>query len=282
MSTLHPDLQHYRADLRDAIENDLGRQMSRRRSRTRVIRVGVPGFAVALGLSLTLVLGGSQAAFAGWSPSPTGPSAQQTSTAEAGCQAQRALTPPLPGAAPGQGWSVVATDVRGPFTLVVYQDGASDATCLTGPSTTVISQNTAGGRSGSVSGSVSRGGKASGKGGRGVTIGTSSVLSSTSSGSINHVTLTHLESDDQGPFTFVEGQVDEGVTGVTLVLSDGEHVQTTTGNGWFLAWWPGGLDATSAEITSARGTSSQTLSGGRAGQGRIGSPTTVFNGTGNS
>ena len=76
------------------------------------------------------------------------------------------------------------------------------------------------------------------------------------------MTLTHLESTSQGAsnaFTFVEGQVDDGVTGVTLVLSDGEHVQATTGNGWFLAWWPGSLDATAADITSASGTSTQTL-----------------------
>ena len=145
MNTLHPDLERYRADLRDAIGTDLERQRSRRRTRIRLVKIGVPGLAVALGASLTLVLAGSQAAFAGWSPSPTAASAQETSTADATCLAQLANTPPIsPGVTPGSGWSTVATDVRGPFTLVVFQNGTSGATCLTGPSVTVVSQNTAG------------------------------------------------------------------------------------------------------------------------------------------
>ena len=273
MSTVHPDLQHFRAELRDAIENDLVRRKSRRRE--RALRVGVPGLAVALGLSLTFVLGGSQAAFAGWSPSPTGASATQTSTADAACQARLVATPSTPGTVTG-GWNVVATDVRGPFTLVVYRNGGSSATCLTGPSITIISQSSAGGHSMSVSRSVPRGGKAT-------AVGESSEFSENGSGGIEHITLTHLASNGQGPFTFVEGQVDDGVAGVTFVLSNGQHVQATTDNGWILAWWPGGLDATSAVVTTAGGTSTQELSHGGATDGGAESPPTTFiNDTGNS
>jgi hypothetical protein len=166
-------------------------------------------------------------------------------------------SPASPDVTPGSGWSAVATDVRGPFTLVVFQNGSSGATCLTGPSVTVVSQTTADGRFMSVSGGVSLSGHR-----RGVdSVGSSSVLGSGSSGSISHVTLAHLASTSQGAYSLVDGQVDEGVTGVTLVLSDGEHVHATTGNGWFVAWWPGKLDATSAAITSASGTSEQPLTG---------------------
>jgi hypothetical protein len=111
------------------------------------------------------------------------------------------------------------------------------------------------------------------------------VFSGNSSGSVSHLALTHLTANSQGPLTLVEGQIDESVTGVTLVLSDGEHVQATTGNGWLLAWWPGSLDATSAEITTASGTTSQNLtrSGPRpGGPGGPGPQAPGFSGTGNS
>ena len=305
MNTLHPDLQRYRAKLRDAIETDLERRRSCRRTGARILQIGVPGFAVSLGLTLTLVLAGSQAAFAGWSPSPTPASAGQTSSADATCQAQLAAAPPIaPGVAAGGGWSEVSTDVRGPFTLVTYQNGSGSATCLSGPSITVVSQDTASG--GSVS--VSRGVKVSGSG-RGLgAVGSVSILRM-SSGTIKHATLTHVSSAGQDPFSFVEGQVDEGVTGVTLVLSDGEHVQASTDNGWFLAWWPGSLDTTSAEIATASGVTTQTLTvdtppmapppdntlcphargpsstvacSGGAARGEAGSTTTATSNTGNS
>jgi hypothetical protein len=256
MNTLHPDLQRYRVELRDAVETDLERRRSRRRTRTRLVKIGVPGLAVTLGASLTLVLAGSQAAFAGWSPTPKAASIEQTSSADSTCLAQLADAPPTSsGVTSGSGWSAVATDVRGPFTLVVFQNGSRGATCLTGPSVTVVSQTTAGGRFMSVSGGANISGHR-----RGVdSVGSSSVLGRGGSGSISHVTLAHLASTSQGAYSLVDGQVDEGVTGVTLVLSDGEHVQATTGNGWFVAWWPGRLDATSAAISSPSGTSAQPL-----------------------
>ncbi len=258
MNTLHPDLQRFRTDLRDAIASDLERRRSRR-TRTWVVRIGVPGFAVALGLSLTLVLAGPQAAFAGWSPSPSLASTGQTSAAGAACLSVLATAPPISsGVAPGGGWRVVATDVRGPFTLEIDQNGSDSATCLSGPSMTLVSQNTAGG--GSLT--VSRGGSASGRISGWSSIGSSSVLSTSGSGSFEHVTLSHFASTGQGAYTVIEGQLDEGVTGVTLVLSDGEHVQATAGNGYFVAWWPGSLDATAAEITTANGVTTQTLTFG--------------------
>ena len=79
------------------------------------------------------------------------------------------------------------------------------------------------------------------------------------SGEIDDVVVTHLTSTSQGPYTFVEGRAEPGVAGVTIVRSDGEHVQATSDNGWFLAWWPGTEAATSAEITTSAGVTSEVL-----------------------
>jgi hypothetical protein len=55
--------------------------------------------------------------------------------------------------------------------------------------------------------------------------------------------------------TLVDGRIGAGVTAVTIKRSDGSSVQATVANGWYLAWWPGTVTATSADITTASGTS---------------------------
>jgi hypothetical protein len=49
------------------------------------------------------------------------------------------------------------------------------------------------------------------------------------------------------------------VTAVTLVLSDGTHVEATTSNGWFAAWWPGRQSAPEAQLTTPTGEVTQQL-----------------------
>ena len=73
------------------------------------------------------------------------------------------------------------------------------------------------------------------------------------------MTVAHLDSGSQGPYTLVEGQVAAGVTAVTLLRTDGRHIQASTGNGWFVAWWPGDLNTTSALVTTATGVTTQPL-----------------------
>jgi hypothetical protein len=80
------------------------------------------------------------------------------------------------------------------------------------------------------------------------------------SGDVTHVAELHLASAGQGPFTVVEGQLANGASAVTVVLSDGQKVEASTENGSFLAWWPGTAGATSAEITTATGTTTEPLS----------------------
>ena len=55
--------------------------------------------------------------------------------------------------------------------------------------------------------------------------------------------------------TLVDGRTGAGVTAVTIERSDGSSVQATVTNGWYLAWWPGTVTATNAEVTAASGTS---------------------------
>jgi hypothetical protein len=207
-----------------------------------------------------VVLGGSQAAFAGWSASPASAGAAPAPAPGAGasCQARLAAAPTLPDMSAGGTWSAVATDVRGPFTLVIYENGDAHATCLTGPSITVVSQNASNGKATSGSMSVSQTGGQAGNangsvaGGRSWAMVTGTGNGSTS-GPLKNVVVAHLASTSQGPYTLVEGQADPDVTGVTIVRSDGEQVQTTIDNGWFLAWWPGTQGATSAQITTSAG-----------------------------
>ena len=66
MTTLQPELQSFRHELRAAVEADLARHRGQRRHLRQAIAFGVPGGLAALGLSLALVLG------AGSTPSPAG------------------------------------------------------------------------------------------------------------------------------------------------------------------------------------------------------------------
>ena len=49
--------------------------------------------------------------------------------------------------------------------------------------------------------------------------------------------------------TLVDGRIGAGVTSVTIDRSDGSSVQATVSGGWYLAWWPGTAQATTANVT---------------------------------
>jgi len=130
-------------------------------------------------------------------------------------------------------------DTRGPFTFAVYGDEESSATCIKGPSFM------------SVSGSGSS---------QPITVPDGQV----------DLSSAHQGDRDGQAFSFADGRTGTGVTGVTLVLDDGTSVQATVGDGWYLAWWPSSHAVTSAQITTATGTSTQTFSapgGGGPGGG---------------
>ncbi|MGO9299639.1 MAG: hypothetical protein ACLP1E_11400 [Acidimicrobiales bacterium] len=193
-----------------------------------------------------VVLGGAPAAFAGWTASPTPAVSGQTATASSNCQAQLVALPNTP---PASGWSAVTTDLRGPYSLVIYQDGGATASCLTGPSLTAVSISDGDAQFGSVAGSGNEAGGGS----------SSTMIGTSGSGSIEHISVAHMASASQGAYTLVEGQIASDVTAVTLVRTDGVDIQASTGNGWFLAWWPGPQDVTSAEVTTPSGVTTQAL-----------------------
>jgi hypothetical protein len=202
-----------------------------------------------------IVFTGTAPAFAGWTTSPTTASAGQTTAAQSNCQSQLAG---LPSTTSQTSWNPVVTDVRGPFTLVVYADSGRDVTCLTGSSLTIVSETDGIGGSTRVLGGSTRIGV--GRGHVGATVTSSGlVLKQSYSDRIRRLMVTHFISTAEGSYTLIEGQVSSVVSAVTLVRSDGVNVATTTAGGWLVAWWPGDGNAISAEVTTASGVSAQTL-----------------------
>jgi hypothetical protein len=61
------------------------------------------------------------------------------------------------------------------------------------------------------------------------------------------------------PYTLVEGRTGAGVTGVVLALGNGNKVTATSGDGVFVAWWPGSQRLTAAVVMTASGASTQPL-----------------------
>lgn len=123
------------------------------------------------------------------------------------------------------GGTPVLTDTRGPYTASVYANGL---TCLEG---------------------------------NGMRIGSSRGGGGTPSAPAGKIALNGFgESDSAGhALTMVDGPIGAGVTGVTIIRSDGTSVQATVKNGWYLAWWPGTERAVTAQVTSTSGTSAQSF-----------------------
>lgn len=204
------------------------------------------GAGVVGGIVATVLLAGATPAFAGWKAMPERGHRAPSAAADSSCQSQLSALPTAPG---GQ-WSPVVTDVRGPYTLAVFEDSGVYGTCLTGPSVNEASVRGANGEANSLMGS-------------GSSAGSGQVTSSSSgavygSSGIESSLQSHGDSSS-GAYTIMEGQVSSDVTGVTLVLQDGTDVGTTIGGGWFVAWWPDDEAAASAEVTTPSGTTNQPL-----------------------
>ena len=202
----------------------------RRRPLRWVALAGATAAATTV-LSLVLVGGSEQFAFAGWSPSPTPPASGQLTSADAGCQAHLAQVP----ASSNKGADAASlvpelSDVRGPYTLTVFGDGTQSGAllCITTPD----------------GNSALR------------WLMQSGAPVSTGAIAVDQISILARESQ---PYTLVEGRTGDGVTGVNLVLGNGSKVTATSGNGVFVAWWPGSESITSAIVSTATGVSTQTL-----------------------
>ena len=201
------------------------------------VAAGVLATAAATAAVLLIDLGPqASAAFAGWTRTPTHASTAQVADAKDACSSRlgdfstgsakamkAAHIKDLPTISQ---MTPVLTDTRGPFTFVIYS-GANGAngTCISGPNFTSLST-----RSGTI------GGPPAGK-----------IVASFQA---------HTQHAGDA-YSFVEGHAGAGVTAATLILSDGSKVQTTVQNGWLVAWWPGSADVTSAQVTTASGTTDQ-------------------------
>jgi hypothetical protein len=215
--------------------------MHRRHQRRGALVVGA-GSLVAGGVAtVVLVLAGpgTPGAFAAWTPSPTTPAPGQVAGAEATCVAGAASPPPGAPTGVATGTTQVSlVDTRGPFTLVLF--GANTSTqgalmCVTGPSVSPSTDQNS---------------------------HMSQSIGSQPLAGVGQIALDRLQAetaDDGQPYTIAEGSVGSGVNAATLTLSDGSQVVATTGNGLFLAWWPGSAVVTSATLTTATGTTSQPI-----------------------
>lgn len=205
--------------------------------------VGVVGSGVAT----AALLAGATPAFAGWTAMPEPGQHAPSAAADSSCQSQLAGLPTAPG---GQ-WSPVVTDIRGPYTLAVFEDQGIYGSCLTGPSLTEATVSGAG--SGSTSIGHTEGGTTSG------TVSASASGAVYGSSGVESSFQSHLESSSSGAYTVMEGTISSDVSTVTVRLADGSDIGTTIGGGWFVAWWPNDEAAVSAEVTTPNGTTSQPL-----------------------
>ncbi len=209
--------------------------------------------AAAAGTALVVALGGAAPAYAGWSAAPTAASPSPSSQAGQSCLGALHFDQPV-GVELGSGaWQPLLTDVRGPFTVALYQNDSAYMSCFTSSSFTQVTQVSSDG--GTSNGMLKVSGSGSGSPAQGLSTVT---VGGTTSGDLQSVVQSHLTTAD-GPYTLVDGRVASGVTGVSLLLDNGQDVVATVADGWLLAWWPSDATATSSQVTNASGTTSETL-----------------------
>ncbi len=209
--------------------------------------------AAAAGTALVVALGGAAPAYAGWSAAPTAASSSPSSQADQSCLGALSSDQPAGGELGSGPWQPLLTDVRGPFTVALYQNDSAYMGCFTSSSFTQVTQVSS---DGDTSNGVL---KVSGSGSGSPSQGLSTVtVAGTTSGDLQNVVQSHLSTAD-GPYTLVDGRVASGVTAVTLVLDNGQDVVATVADGWLLAWWPSDIAATSSQVTNPSGTTSETL-----------------------
>lgn len=189
---------------------------------------------IAATVSTILLVGGSQPyAFAGWSAAPTAPATGQLSAADTTCEAHLAQAVPSPPSNKGPGPDVASfvpelSDVRGPYTVTVFGNGGpSGALCISAPTATSL---------------------------RWIKASDASV----GPGAIAVDEVSVLARDAQ-PYTLVEGRTGVGVTALSLTLGNGSEVTATSGDGIFIAWWPGSQSIASAQLTTPNGQATQPL-----------------------
>lgn len=195
------------------------RPRTRRLPRARLALGGGLAAAVAAGLAAVLTFaGGAGTAFAGWTAVPTTPTAAQLAAATAYCTAN----------VPDPGLPLAVSDTRGPFTVRVYSDGATDNFCTVGPAF----RNASG--------------------------WTSSPPVAPAPGKL-FLWTDHTFTSDAGAYGSMIAQVGPDVSAAQLTLNDGSEVTASVQNGWAIAWWPGTRHLVAAHLTTPTGARTQTF-----------------------
>ncbi len=230
-------------------------QRARRRRRLVVSAASGGGVTAAVVAAVLVFTAGHtpSVAFAGWSAEPTAPASGQAQVAEAECRRDPALASLKP----------TLVDARGPYTLLVYAE-SSGWLCVTGPHL----QSPTGEPPVSPLGAFLAASSAAGRSAaqqRGLPypnnpnpLDTTTVAPDAIK-RIDNASVITKTSAPQAALSFNVGRVGRSVTAVTLVLEDGSRVEATTSNGWFAAWWPGSVEAQTAEITTTHGITTQQL-----------------------
>jgi hypothetical protein len=222
-----PDLsEEWIASHRAALVEALSQR--RRRPMKWAAMAGTAGVAATVS-TFVLVGGNEPYAFAGWSASPTTPATGQVGTADAICQAGLAHLGSTNRGVDSSSLAPELSDVRGPYTITVFGDNADNGAAICVSALGATSLRWIGGPDTPVTpGAIA-------------------------------VDQVSLLARDGHPYTLVVGRTGTGVTGVTLALGDGSNVATTSGDGLFVAWWPGSQTITSAAVSTAAGMSTQPL-----------------------
>ena len=120
----------------------------------------------------------------------------------------------------------VLTDTRGPYTASIYADTTSSHLCLEGGSLSIASSGSGASQADVPAGQIQLAGSG-------------------------------MKNSSGQALTLVDGRIGTGVTSVTIDRGDGSSIQATVSGGWYLAWWPGTVQATTAQVTTATGTASE-------------------------
>ena len=96
--------------------------------------------AAAAGTALVVALGGAAPAYAGWSAAPAAASSSPSSQADQSCLGALSSVQPGGGELGSGPWQPLLTDVRGPFTVTLYQNDSAYMGCFTSSSFTQVTQ----------------------------------------------------------------------------------------------------------------------------------------------
>jgi hypothetical protein len=253
----------WRADLGAAAHRPRRRWLRR----WLVLSAGALALAAAAGVAVALLSTGTTAAFAGWTATPSAPTASALAAARTAC-----------GSVPSA--DVLAAEARGPYTAIAFTRADKPWQCVVKGSHVVVNLSTrypvrayASVLSGKVMLPVITQKTCGSAAARERTLDqpdadlTQDSASSFSSYAKREDALqAEIAAAASGPDTLSAaiGVAGSGVRAVTFVLADGDRIQATVEHGWYVAWWPGaskpgGATAVRVAVTTSSGMHSSPL-----------------------